>query len=47
MSIKITDANSYYTGKLSKGCKLCIKGRKSVLFVTGLCGVNCYYCPLS
>ncbi|HPA49554.1 MAG TPA: 4Fe-4S cluster-binding domain-containing protein [Methanofastidiosum sp.] len=47
MSIKITDANSYYTGKLSKGCKLCIKGKKSVLFVTGLCGVNCYYCPLS
>lgn len=47
MSIKTTDANSYYTGKLSKGCKLCIKGRKSVLFVTGICNVNCYYCPLS
>lgn len=47
MSIKITDANSSYTGKISKGCKLCIKGRKSVLFVTGICHVNCYYCPVS
>ncbi|KYC54417.1 MAG: 7-carboxy-7-deazaguanine synthase [Candidatus Methanofastidiosum methylothiophilum] len=47
MSIKKTDANSYHTGKISKGCKLCIKGRKSVLFVTGVCNVNCYYCPLS
>jgi hypothetical protein len=47
MSIKITDANSSYTGKLTKGCKLCIKGKKSVLFVTGICHVNCYYCPVS
>lgn len=47
MSIKITDANSCYNGKLPKGCKLCIKGKKSVLFLTGICGVNCYYCPLS
>jgi pyruvate formate-lyase activating enzyme-like uncharacterized protein len=47
MSIKVTDANSFFAGKLSKGCKLCIKGRKSVLFVTGLCHVNCYYCPVS
>ena len=47
MSIKITDANSSYTGKLPKGCKLCIKGKKSVLFVTGICNVNCYYCPVS
>lgn len=47
MSIKITDANSSYTRKLPKGCKLCIEGRKSVLFVTGICHVNCYYCPVS
>ncbi|NYT03296.1 MAG: 4Fe-4S cluster-binding domain-containing protein [Candidatus Methanofastidiosa archaeon] len=47
MSIKVTDANSSFTGKLPKGCKLCIKGKKSVLFVTGLCHVNCYYCPVS
>ena len=47
MPIKVTDANSIYTGKLPKGCKLCIKGRKSVLFVTGICNVNCYYCPIS
>ncbi len=47
MTMKKTDAESFYTGKISKGCKLCIKGRKSVVFVTGLCNVNCYYCPVS
>ncbi len=34
-------------GKLSKGCKLCFEGKKSVLFVTGICPKNCLYCPLS
>ena len=38
---------SYKTGKLAKGCKLCVKGRKSVLFVTGLCPRNCFFCPIS
>ena len=47
MALKYTDANSSYTGKLAKGCRLCIKGKKSVLFVTGLCNINCYYCPVS
>ena len=47
MAIKYTDANSSYTGKLAKGCRLCIKVKKSVLFVTGLCNINCYYCPVS
>ncbi len=32
---------------MSKGCQLCVKGRKLVLFVTGLCGQRCFYCPVS
>jgi len=34
-------------GKLSRGCELCFQGKKSVLFVTGICPRNCIYCPVS
>lgn len=38
---------SYKNGELADGCKLCVQGRKLVLFVTGVCTRACYFCPLS
>jgi len=40
----------YYSktiGKLPKGCQMCVKGEKMVLYITGICPRQCWYCPLS
>ena len=45
--VNINKFYSYNNKSLPKGCKMCVKGEKLVLFVTGLCPRKCYFCPVS
>lgn len=45
--IKETKFYSFKKGNLAKGCVRCVKGKKSVLFITGVCPRNCFFCPTS
>jgi uncharacterized protein len=45
--MKKTNYHSYCSGNIAKGCQQCVKGEKLVVFITGLCPRNCYFCPIS
>jgi uncharacterized protein len=45
--IKSNEFYSYNTKELPKGCQMCVKGEKIVLFITGNCPRKCYFCPVS
>ncbi|MBS3075232.1 hypothetical protein J4429_02110 [Candidatus Pacearchaeota archaeon] len=42
-----TSSSSFCLNGLPLGCKYCIKGEKLVIFISGICKRNCYYCSLS
>jgi len=42
-----TKFSSYCLKGIPQGCKYCVKGKKLVVFITGICNRNCWYCSLS
>lgn len=42
-----TKFDSHCINGIAEGCKFCVRGEKLVLFVSGVCKRNCWYCSLS
>lgn len=38
---------NHVRGPMARGCDMCLLGSKSVIFITGLCPLDCFYCPVS
>jgi pyruvate formate-lyase activating enzyme-like uncharacterized protein len=38
---------NYWINGLPNGCRLCVEGDKTIIFVTGSCYDKCFYCPIS
>lgn len=39
------DSSKLYSGELSPGCRRCVAGDWSCLFINGICNAGCFYCP--
>ncbi|NPB00239.1 MAG: radical SAM protein [Crenarchaeota archaeon] len=39
--------HNLHNREIARGCELCLRGLKSIIFITGLCNINCFYCPIS
>lgn len=45
--MKLVSTKKIHNKRLAKGCRQCVYGRKSVLFITSRCHYTCFYCPIS